>query len=65
VTAEDRPTLWGADEVCDYLGISVETLYHWRSRNFGPPCRRIGRNLRFVPSEVIGWFESIEREDGT
>ena len=58
--SDQRPVLWSTAEVCEYLGISIETLYHWRSRNYGPPARRVGRSLRYVAADVVTWFEALD-----
>ncbi|MFD9894729.1 helix-turn-helix transcriptional regulator [Amycolatopsis sp. NPDC059027] len=51
--------LWSVTDVADYLGVPVKTLYDWRTRNYGPKARRVGRHLRYKRSEVVGWFESL------
>jgi len=55
---DDR--LWSVQEVSQYLGIPVETLYHWRSKGTGgPPGRRIGKRLRYRPQDVRDWVASL------
>ncbi|KOX12788.1 excisionase [Saccharothrix sp. NRRL B-16348] len=51
--------LWGMKEVADFLGVPVNTLYQWRSKNYGPPGKRVGKYVRFVPDQVKAWFESL------
>jgi predicted DNA-binding transcriptional regulator AlpA len=51
--------LWGMKEVADFLGIPINTLYQWRSKNYGPPGKRIGKYVRFVPDQVKAWVESL------
>ncbi|MFD7653383.1 helix-turn-helix transcriptional regulator [Actinosynnema sp. NPDC059797] len=55
--------LWGMKEVADFLGVPINTLYQWRTRNYGPPGKRIGKYVRFVPDQVMAWVESLP--DGT
>ncbi|MFT7837569.1 helix-turn-helix domain-containing protein [Saccharothrix sp. BKS2] len=50
--------LWGMREVADFLGVPVNTLYQWRTRNYGPPGKRIGKYVRFVPDEVRAWVDA-------
>ncbi|GAA0509284.1 helix-turn-helix domain-containing protein [Saccharopolyspora thermophila] len=50
--------LWGIQDVADYLGVPVNTLYQWRTRGYGPTGRKIGKYLRFKPEDVERWFES-------
>jgi hypothetical protein len=57
-----RAKLWGPVEVSDYLGVTVNTLYQWRTRRYGPPGRRVGRHLRYRPTEVVAWFEALDPE---
>ncbi|WP_199433864.1 helix-turn-helix transcriptional regulator [Qaidamihabitans albus] len=47
--------LWSVEEVSDYLGIPVKTLYQWKWRGEGPPVRKIGRHLRYDPDAVRRW----------
>lgn len=51
--------LWGMKEVADFLGVPINTLYQWRTRNYGPPGKRIGKYVRFVPDQVKAWVESL------
>jgi excisionase family DNA binding protein len=51
-----RP-LWGAEDVAEYLGVPVKTLYKWRLEKHGPPYARIGKHLRYVPDDVVAWVE--------
>jgi excisionase family DNA binding protein len=58
--AMDR--LWGVKEVADYLGVPVGTIYQWRTRNYGPPGRKVGKYVRYVPEQVREWVESLSTE---
>jgi excisionase family DNA binding protein len=46
-----------ADEVAEYLGIPVATLYQWRHKGSGPAAYRVGRYLRYEPTAVRRWLE--------
>ncbi|WP_439664139.1 helix-turn-helix transcriptional regulator [Lentzea sp. HUAS TT2] len=50
--------LWSINDVADFLGIPVQTLYQWRTRKYGPPGRRIGKYVRYIPDEVRAWFDA-------
>lgn len=52
--------LWDIDQVAAYLMVPVRTLYRWRSCGYGPPARRVGRHLRYRPSDVMAWFADLE-----
>ena len=49
--------LLSADEVAEFLGIPVSTLYQWRHRGCGPDAYRVGRHLRYDPAIVQSWLE--------
>ncbi|MPY79809.1 MAG: helix-turn-helix domain-containing protein [Actinophytocola sp.] len=51
--------LWTIDDVADYLGVPVKTLYDWRSPGYGPRGKRVGRYVRYQPDDVIAWFEDL------
>lgn len=55
MTTDASEGLWSVDDVSTYLGIPVKTLYQWKWRGEGPPVRKIGRHLRYVPAEVRAW----------
>ncbi len=44
------------EELADYLGVPVATIYAWRYRGEGPPGFRVGRHLRFRQSDVEQWI---------
>lgn len=50
--------LWTIDEVSEYLGVPVKTLYAWRLKKAGPVAVRIGKHLRYDPDEVVEWVKS-------
>jgi len=46
-----------AQELAEYLGVPVATIYAWRYRRQGPPGFRVGRHVRFRGSDVERWVE--------
>jgi len=60
VTAAER--LWTIEDVSAYLGIPVGTLYQWRSKEYGPPGRRMGKYVRYRPADVRAWVDSLNGE---
>jgi predicted DNA-binding transcriptional regulator AlpA len=52
--------LWGVQEVSEFLGVPVKTLYQWKWRGVGPPVRKVGKHLRYVPAKVQAWVDSGE-----
>ncbi|RYP84379.1 DNA-binding protein [Nocardioides guangzhouensis] len=49
--------LLSADEVAEFLGIPVATLYQWRHKGCGPEAYRVGRHLRYEPTAVRAWLD--------
>lgn len=45
------------EELADYLGVPVATLYQWRYRREGPPGFRVGRHVRYRWGDVQVWVE--------
>jgi excisionase family DNA binding protein len=60
MTSTDR--LWGVKDLAEYLGIPVQTIYQWRTKDYGPPGRRMGKHVRFVPEEVRAWVASLNKD---
>ncbi|WP_083974182.1 MULTISPECIES: helix-turn-helix domain-containing protein [Herbidospora] len=52
--------LWTPEDVSDFLGVPVATLYQWRHRRTGPPSHRVGRHLRYLPQDVLSWVREQE-----
>jgi excisionase family DNA binding protein len=46
-----------AQELAEYLGVPVATIYAWRHRRQGPAGFRVGRHVRFRWSDVERWIE--------
>lgn len=55
--AQHRDRLLRVQELAEYLGVPVATLYQWRYRGEGPAGFRVGRHLRYRWSEVEAWIE--------
>lgn len=49
--------LLSVDEVAEFLGIPVATLYQWRHKGAGPAAYRVGRHLRYEPAAVRSWLD--------
>ncbi len=52
-TAEE---LWSIHRTSAFLGIPVGTLYQWRHRRTGPRVFKVGRHLRYDPTDVRDWL---------
>ncbi len=49
--------LLSVDEVASVTGLSVETLAQWRSQRRGIPYLKIGRAVRYDPTDVQAYLE--------
>lgn len=49
---QTRRPLASPEEVGEFLGVPVTTLYDWRQRGIGPKASKVGRHLRYRWSEV-------------
>ncbi len=45
------------EELSDYLGVPVRTLYDWRVDHRGPKAVHAGRALRYPESAVRAWIQ--------
>lgn len=55
-TNAQRP-LGTAEEVSQYLGVPIDTLYIWRARGKGPRASKVGRHLRYRWPDVETWLD--------
>lgn len=50
--------LLSVEDLSEYLGVPVTTIYDWRVDGKGPCGVRIGRHVRFAVSDVLAWVEA-------
>jgi excisionase family DNA binding protein len=48
--------LLSTQDLADYLGVSLRTVYNWRYRSEGPPAIRVGGKVLFRESELQEWL---------
>jgi excisionase family DNA binding protein len=53
--------LLSTQQLADVLQVPVGTIYQWRHRGQGPKGLRVGRHIRFDPSDVARWVETQKR----
>lgn len=53
--------IWKINDVAEYTGFSVGTLYNMTSRNLIPHRKKRGR-LFFLPFEIQNWIEEGDLE---
>jgi excisionase family DNA binding protein len=52
------PALLTVQQVSEYTGIAVKTLYNWGSTRKGPPRVKVGGRLRYRATDLQAWLES-------
>lgn len=50
--------LLSVEEVAEFLGVPVNTLYQWRHKGTGPTAFRVGRFLRYDSRDVREWLSA-------
>jgi excisionase family DNA binding protein len=58
VTEAQRRRLATAQEIADYCGVPIGTVYQWSSRGGGPRMIKVGRHLRARWDEVEKWLDT-------
>jgi excisionase family DNA binding protein len=53
---EDRRLL-SIEELAEYLDVPVATVRTWRANKSGPRGIRVGRHVRYRPSDIELWLE--------
>ncbi len=48
--------LMSIEELSEYLGVPVRTLYDWRLAGRGPCAVHVGRQIRYFVSDVHEWL---------
>jgi excisionase family DNA binding protein len=52
--------LWTVQQLAEYLGVPVATLYQWRSKGYGPVGLRVGKHVRYRPADVERWLSTLD-----
>lgn len=50
--------LLSIEDLADYLGVPVSTIYDWRVDGKGPCGVKVGRHVKFIQRDVVAWIES-------
>ena len=53
---ESLEPLLTVQELANYLGVPVATLYAWRYRGEGPVGFRVGKHVRYRWSDIEEWI---------
>ncbi|WP_067902762.1 helix-turn-helix domain-containing protein [Nocardia vaccinii] len=54
---------WDIGDVAQFFKVTPDTVREWRRNGYGPPARRVGRHLRWVPEEVSDWFRDLPMDN--
>ncbi|WP_374726787.1 helix-turn-helix domain-containing protein [Nocardia kruczakiae] len=54
---------WDIGDVANFFKVTPDTVREWRRHGYGPPARRVGRHLRWVPEEVVSWFHELPMDN--
>lgn len=62
--ATDIPDLLNPDQVCQILGVPLNTLYRWHSAStlehpVGPKALRVGRHLRYSTEDLTAYIDHL------
>ena len=60
LSADDRPM--NVKEAAKFLGVSPQTVYLWVERKQIPHLRVMGRNIRFLKSDLETFRASFKQE---
>lgn len=48
--------LLSVEDLAEYLGVPVATIYDWRVDGKGPCGIRVGRHVKFTTTDVLAWI---------
>lgn len=51
--------LLNINELADYLGVPISTIYDWRTNGKGPRAYRFGKRIMFGVSDVRAWMDTM------
>lgn len=55
---QQRRKLATAEEIAEYLGVPIGTVYQWSSRGGGPKLIKVGRHLRARWDDIEHWLDA-------
>jgi excisionase family DNA binding protein len=50
-------TMMTPEDLANFLGVPVATLYRWRHQGDGPRAYKVGRHLRWRRADVEQWLD--------
>jgi excisionase family DNA binding protein len=55
-TGSGLEPLMSIEDLAEYLGVPVNTIYDWRVTGRGPCAIKVGRHLKFAVGDVREWL---------
>lgn len=65
ITSSLPVRLLNEHELAKILGITVHTIRSWRLSGSPIPFRRIGRSIRYAPSDITAYIEAAKANSTT
>jgi excisionase family DNA binding protein len=60
---ESLDRLLTVEDLAEYLGVPVATLYAWRYHRQGPQGFRVGRHIRYRWADIEEWISDRIKTD--
>ncbi|WP_327396727.1 helix-turn-helix domain-containing protein [Streptomyces phaeochromogenes] len=51
------------DDIAEMFEVPLETVYQWRKKHTGPPGFRIGKHIRYDPTDVHAYVTERKTAD--
>ena len=58
ITAAELRPLLSLDQTCNHLGVSRETMAHWRVSGSGPKFIKVNRRIAYDPKDIEDWLDA-------
>lgn len=55
--------LLNINELADYLGVPISTIYDWRTNGKGPRAYRFGKRIMFGVNDIRTWMGAMREPD--
>lgn len=62
---QDNDRLYSPEQLAEYLGVPVATIYMWNHRKTGPKRISVGKHTRYRKSDVERWLDGRPETAGT
>ena len=56
-----RARMLSPDDLAEYLGVSVATVYQWNHHGTGPTPIPVGKHVRYRGNDVERWLDERQR----